>query len=474
MPNPTGVLSRELLPASIAIYVTVALAAFEALAVAAALPEVAADLGSVPLLPWVITAFLLTSGVATIVSGRLIDSLGLKTMFPIAVILFAGSGTAAAFVPTMPAMIAARALQGAGAGMVVAVGLAAVSLLYPPQLTGRAFAANSTVWGVMGVAGPGIAAFMLTQLDWRWIFLINLPLGLLALAAGMRVMPPARSGSGGRSVDVTGTLLALAFTLALLLAIDGLDTSSALWGTSAAAFGYLFYRHSGRSKSPVVERRYLGEAPFAPLALSISLLITGAIAANAFVPVYVRAGRLESAATAAWSVLFFTIGWTLGSNLSSRLLDTRPERAVIRYGFGLTTPGLVVTGTAALMSGPLPLVFTGLLLAGSGVGLSTNAALTHLRNISDPDEIGRSTAAHQFFRNQGFAIGSALGGALLFAVVTASIGDPDLVRQLLESAEPVAGRAAADAVANGFGISSLVGAGISALGILPLLLRERR
>ena len=93
--SPTSVLARPLLPASIAIFVTVALAAFEGLAVAAALPEIAADLGDVSLLPWVITSFLLTSGVATVVSGRLIDNVGVKLMFRIAVIVFTIAGVLA-------------------------------------------------------------------------------------------------------------------------------------------------------------------------------------------------------------------------------------------------------------------------------------------------------------------------------------------------------------------------------------------
>jgi MFS family permease len=175
---PTSVLSRELLPASIAIYTTVALAAFEGLAVSAALPQVAADLGDVHLLPWVVTGYLLMSGVATVVAGPLVDSYGVRAVFRAAIVVFVTGAVLASFVPSMPLMVAARLIHGAGGGAIIAVGIAAVSLIYPGHLIGRAFAANATVWGVMGVAGPGIAAFMLTTLNWRWIFLVNIPLGL--------------------------------------------------------------------------------------------------------------------------------------------------------------------------------------------------------------------------------------------------------------------------------------------------------
>ncbi len=468
MATPASVLSRELLPASIAIFVTVALAAFEGLAVAAALPEVAADLGSVALLPWVITSFLLTSGVATIVSGRLIDTIGVRTMFRIAVVVFSGAGVLAAFAPSMQIMIVLRAAQGAGAGMVIAVGLAAVSLIYPPHLTGRAFAANSTVWGVMGVASPAIAAVMLTQLDWRWIFLINLPLGLVSLAAGWRVMPPPRDPSTRKPMDYIGAGLALIFSAAVLFAVNDLEWVSFVWLLVAIAAGAVFYRRAGSLPAPLVERRYLSQAPFAPLAFAISLLITGAIAPNAFVPLYVSAGRLASEATTAWSVLFFTVGWTAGANLSSRLLDTRSQLTVIRYGFASTIPSLVLTAIAGAFSLDLGVLFATLFGVGVGVGLATNASLTLLRDVSAPLEIGRSTAAHQFFRNQGFAFGSAIGGAALFAVVASVVGDPELVREVLAGESLSVGGEVSGAVESGFALSAAIGAGISASGLLAL------
>lgn len=476
MAKPTSVLSRELLPASIAIFGTVSLAAFEGLAVAAALPEVAADLGSVALLPWVITSFLLTSGVATIVSGRLIDTIGVRTMFRVAVAVFAGAGVLAAFAPSMGIMIALRAVQGAGSGMVVAVGLAAVSLIYPPHLTGRAFAANSTVWGVMGVASPAIAAAMLTQLDWRWIFLINLPLGVISLAAGWRVMPPIQELSGRKPMDYVGAGLALVFSAAVLFAVNDLQWVSIGWLIVAIGSAYVFYRRAGSREAPLVERRYLSHAPFAPLAVAISLLITGAIAPNAFVPLYVSAGRLASEATTAWSVLFFTVGWTAGANLSSRLLDSRSQLTVIRYGFASTVPSLVLTAVAGALSLTLGVLFAALFGVGVGIGLATNAALTLLRDVSAPQEIGRSTAAHQFFRNQGFAFGSAIGGAALFAVVASAVGDPELVRNVLAGDSVSVGGQVSSAVEQGFALSAMIGAAISASGLLflrPLSHRDR-
>jgi MFS family permease len=461
------------LPASIAIYTTVALVAFEGLAVAAALPQVAADLGGVALLPWVITAFLLMSGVSTVTAGPLVDAIGVQTMFRIAVVVFTVGGVAAAFVPTMPLMIAARVVQGVGGGLVVAVGLAGVSLVFPDHLVGRAFAANSTVWGAMGVAGPAIAAFMLTALSWRWIFLVNLPLGSLALVAGWRVLPGPVTGGARRRLDAFGVALVLGFNLALLLAIDRLSSVSLLWSGSAVALAALYWRHARRSAQPVMRLRHLVFRPLGPLAISLSLLLTGAFATGSFVPLYVQGGRGAGPALTAWSVLFLTIGWTIGANVSSRMLDRMAETSVMVVGFAFTVPSLAVLAVLGWIDGVLVLVFAVLFTAGIGIGASTNAGLTLLRALSPSDEIGRATAAHQFYRNLGFALGSAIGGAAILFVVGAAVGDLEAVRSLLAGDTSGASSTATAAIADGFATAAAVGSMIALIGVVPLIALRR-
>ncbi|MDH3293987.1 MAG: MFS transporter, partial [Acidimicrobiia bacterium] len=237
-----GILSGPYRPAAIAIFTTVALAAFEGMAVAAALPQVAADLGGVALLPWVITSFLLASSVTTVVSGPFIDGIGVARIFRVAVIVFSVTGTAAAFAPSMPVMIALRVAQGAAGGLLISSGLAAVALVYPQQLVGRAYAGNSTVWGVMSVASPGLTAAMLTYLNWRWIFLINLPLGVLALIAGHKNLPGPADDSPVVA-DYTGAALVAGLTTALLFALDALGPLTVVWLAVSGFLAALYLRH---------------------------------------------------------------------------------------------------------------------------------------------------------------------------------------------------------------------------------------
>lgn len=457
-----------MLPASTAIFTTTALVAFEALAVTAALPELAADLGGVALLPWVITGYIVTSSVSTVIAGPLVDGIGAHIMFRWAVAIFVVASVAAAAAPSMPLLVLARVVHGAGAGLISAVGLAAVGLVYPARLISRAFAANATVWGAMGVAGPGIAAALLTTLNWRWIFLVSVPLGLLALAAGWRVLP-GPAGERQVKIDRTGVLLLTVFSIAMVVGVDRLD----IWSVVAAAvlllIGFVYWRHANRHEFPVLRLEHLARQPYLGLAVGIGLLLAGAIAPETYVPLYVRGARGAGPALTAWSVLFFTVGWTIGANVAGRLVDRMQATSLTIGGFFATVPALVGLWIAASVEAPLWVIFLLLTVVGTGVGGVTNAGLTILRVASRDDELGRATAAHQFARSQGFAIGPALGGALILLVVGRRIGDVEQVQNLLTGA---AGSLAGDvsgAIGEGFGTTALVGAGVAALGLGPIL-----
>ncbi len=467
---PRSVISRELLPAGFAIYMVVGLSAFEGLAVSAALPQVAGDLGGVGLLPWVITAYLLSSGVATVIAGPLVDAYGVRATYRWAVLVFAFAGFAAGLSPTLSTMVVLRLVQGIGGEFLVAIALTAVGLVYPDHLIGRAYAASSVVWGVMGVAGPALAAGLLTFASWRWIFFINLPLGLLALVAGWRVMPSPVGDSSPR-VDVRGALAIATIAAATVLGVDALDWRSSLWAGAAVASGLWYLRHARLAPNPVVRIEHIARQPFVGLAAGIGLVLAGAFTMYAYLPFFVRAGRGGSSALTAWSLLFFTVGWTSGAMIGSRMLDRRSESAMILVGFATIIPSMAVMAIGAGVNAPLWVVFAGSLGVGFGLGMATNAALTLLRASTSADQIGRASAAHQFARIQGFTVGAAIGGAVLLAVVGSRVGDVELVRDMLSGSAP-ATDVATKAVQLGFALSGSIGIVLELIG-LGIVIRTR-
>lgn len=472
MPEPRSVLSRELLPATTAVFASAALASFQALGIAAALPDIATDLGNVSLLPWVITAYLLTSSLATVVAGPFIDAVGVSRMFRLAVVVFAATGFATAFAPSMEVLVGLRLLQGAGAGLILSTGTAAISLVYPQHLVGRAFAANATVWGVMGVAGPALAAFILTFLSWEWIFYANLPLGAIALVAAWKVFPGPFGEAAGR-FDLLGSSLLAAVTVASLLAVDSLDVTSLIWLAVAAGSLMVYSRHARRARPPVVRPEHIVPQPYRGLALSTGLLLTGTFAMSTYIPLYVRAGLEGSPALTAWSVLPLTVGWTVGAVVSSRLADRHSESWIVLLGFMVGMPSLAAVWISITIDLPVHAVFFVFFTSGVGVGMATNAALTLLRAVTRSTQMGRVVSAHLFARNQGFTFGSAIGGAVLLLVVTLQLGDVELVRELIASPEGGGPPGAAAAVRAGFSSTVAVGFGLVVLGWLAAL-RMRR
>jgi MFS family permease len=430
-PATPGLLSPEHRNLSIAIYTTIALIAFEGTSVAAALPELAAELGDVGRLPWVITAFLFALGLSTLIAGPLVDAIGSRRLFFWSAIGFAGTGFLAGLAPTLDVLIGIRLAQGATSGVLFGATLAAVNLGFPPGLTARAFAANSTIWGVMGASAPAIAAAMLSVASWRWIFFINLPLGAVALVAGRRAMPGRQPDAEPLSVDLRGAAFAGVFTLASIAAVDQLGWQSIAFAALAVASVAGYVRHAQRAERPVVALRHITAQPYRSIAVVPSLMLTAAFTTNIYVTVYVAAGRDVSNGAAAFSVLFFTIGWTVGANTSSLLMNRMSPAAVMSAGLGAGVAGMVIVVAGVAANTVLAVAFFGLLVLGVGIGLTTNASLVVLRAETPPAQIGRASAANQFARSQGFTLGAAAGGAILLFVVDRRLGSVDPIRTLL-------------------------------------------
>ena len=159
--NKNSIWTGRYLPITLANLTVVAVAAFDGLAIVAALPNIAKDLGNVSLSPWVLTAYLATSALAAIVAGPIIDTIGVRRTFQITGLWFLFTSALAAVAPSMTLLVAARSLQGIGGGLVIAVALASVGLAYPENLRPTAFAANSMVWGTLGLGGPVLAGCLL-------------------------------------------------------------------------------------------------------------------------------------------------------------------------------------------------------------------------------------------------------------------------------------------------------------------------
>ncbi|MFT7476431.1 MAG: MFS family permease [Verrucomicrobiales bacterium] len=435
---------------------TIAVAGYNNLSVSAALPAIGEDLGNLELLPWIITIELIASAVAVLAIGPVIDSFGTRIVFRASLVAFGVASLACAFAPTLATLIVARAFQGLTTGAIIANVMTAIGLGVPEALRARAYAANSSVWGIMGVGGPAVAALILTIADWSAIFLVNLPVALIAGIVGWNAFPEAEAEATTHPSDRRGLVIVVFFTLLSLGALSSLSWWSPIAFAVSLVFIGLYAVHEKMVEAPVVRVRHVTAPTIRLLHIAAFLTVTSAICASTFLPVYVKGARGASTAEAAFTVVFLTVGWTSGAFISSRISELRRGEFAMLIGAGMLAVSVTITALAVWFTWPLWAIFAALTGVGMGVGGLSSATLGVLQSKAIPAEMGRVNSAHQFMRTLGFTYGAALGGAVLFSVVKWRLGDAEVVRDLLGDDAVTVEAGTIDALARGFAWSAVV------------------
>jgi len=455
------------------------LAAFDGMAVIAALPSIAADLGDVSLLPWVSTAYLGTSAVAVLIGGPIIDAIGVRRTFRITGLWFLIASAGAAVAPSMPLLVAVRVVHGFGGGLVMAVVLATVGIAYPASLRRRAFAAVSMVWGVMSFGGPALAGLLLAVGGWRFVFAVQLPLTTLALAVGWSTLPGTRRRPTAISTDWVGVGLISSVVVLLLAAVGQIGIQWSVSGGSAAlavAAGAVYWWHAGRVNEPILARTHITRFPLAWVHLTAGLVMIAGLAVENYLPLYVQLTRGRSVEFAAFSITFLSVGWTSGSFIFSRLLSHWRESAVILLGAVLSVPSLAAAGLLVAREGSLTWILGTFVFVGLGVGFVSTASQTLMQAASDESEMGRVNAAHQFVRNLSITLAVALGGAVILSVVDAQVGDVETVRSVLAGEDVAVGAETMAAVGDGLALAHVpsVVMALGCLGVAVSLIRREK
>lgn len=429
----TGLLGPRYRPVTVSLMSAISLVAYNNLAVTAALPDIGNDLGSVDLLPWVVTVELLASAIAVLAIGPVVDGLGVRSVFRVSMLAFMASSVLSALSPTMVVLIAARTAQGLAAGGVMGTSLASIGLAFDPAARPRMYAAISAVWGVLGVAGPAVAAVLLSLFGWHSVFLVIVVIGVPASLIGWNRLPGRREGAEPTTAPFDGIGLAVVTVLTVCLLV-GASTPSA-WALAylavAVALGGLYVLRARRVADPVVRIGHLVSRRWRNIHITSSLAVGGGTGASSFLPVYLTGARGLSPGQAAFSVLFMVFGWSLAAWLASRMLERLRPPQVITRGSVTLTVGCVGAAVAAGLELPVAVLLPCFLVLGGGIGTMTTAGLALLQSRAGPEEMGRASSAHQFLRSLGFAYGAALAGLVLFWVVGRRVDDVESVRHLL-------------------------------------------
>ena len=456
---------------TIAVMACVGIIAYNNLAVAAALPEVGSDLGNVALLPWTISAELLTAGVAILVAGPLVDGLGPRRIFRWSAAAFIATSILCGAATSMAVLVGARALQGVAAGLLFTVTMTVMGLSYEADARARVFAINSIVWGVMSVAGPSIAALMVSVISWRGVFLFNVPVTMLAAFLAWQRLPDRPETSEGRQrFDGRGIALVTMVSAAGLAVVEG---SVLIVGIGAAVslvglVGYVI--PAPRTPHPVMRLAHVWGERYRSIHTTSMLAVGGALGFHAFLPVYMKAVRDASTSVAAFSVVYLSLGWTVGAVASSRLQQILGREQVILLGSLVLAPGFYGTAAAVFTEAPLPLMYIALAVAGLGVGAISTTGANLLQTRSPAAEMGRVSAAHQFVRTLFITYSVGVAGALILSTVDRRTGDIEAVRELLGGDDGAVDPAVADALGAGFSFA-MIAACVAATLCVPSAMR---
>ena len=387
------------------------LGALEATVVGTAMPTVIATLGGLAHYSWVFSAYLLTSTASVPIWGRLSDLYGRRRMYLLGVTVFLAGSVLSGMATSMMQLIAARALQGLGAGAIIPLSMTIIGELYTLAERARTQAVFSGVWGVASIAGPLVGGYITDALSWRWVFYINLPFGLLCLLVIFFAYPPRRDATQVR-VDWAGAALMFSGVSALLLALGGQTGAGFVWLVASVILLGSFAWVERRVPEPILPID-LFRTPLIARTNVVAFLFGAAMFGGiAFIPLYLQ-GVLGATATQAGQVLTpLFLGWVATSIIAARLTVKLGYRRIALAGSVLLTAGFSGLALLTPESSRMHLLLSCLLM-GLGMGSSMLSLLLAVQHGVERSRLGIATSLNQFSRSIGASVGVAAMGALM-------------------------------------------------------------
>jgi EmrB/QacA subfamily drug resistance transporter len=396
------------------------LAALDQNIVNTALPRMAADLGGMSHLSWVVTAFMLTATTTTPLYGKLSDLYGRRLLFFVAIVVFLAGSLLCGAARSMGQIIAFRAIQGLGAGGLLTLAQAAIGDVVSPRDRPRYQGLFTGTFALSSVAGPLLGGLITSALSWRWVFYVNLPVGALALAMiaiGLRT-PPSRKA---RSIDFAGALLLAGATAALLLLLAwGGDEfpwasrdSMGLLATTATLIA-LFIWWEGRAAEPLIRLPLFRNRVYARGVAVGGMMTFAMLGSTVFLPLYFQLVLGMNPAVAGAMMLPQVVGMLLTSVIGGRIVaKLGRNRPFLLAGLGLEAIALASLAVFAFIGASPAIFLISMGALGLGMGMGMPNLTTAVQNAVSHRELGAATGAMSFVRALGGALGVAASGTIM-------------------------------------------------------------
>jgi EmrB/QacA subfamily drug resistance transporter len=397
------------------------LASIEVTVVATAMPSIVEQIGGLALYPWVFSAYLLTQTVTIPLYGRLADLHGRRPVYVGGVALFLLGSVLAGMAPSMPALVAARAVQGLGAGCVIPLTMTIFGDLYEVSTRTKLQGLFSLVWGFSSVAGPLAGGTIVMHLSWHWVFLLNVPFGLLSAVAVAWLLKERPLGRR-RPLDLGGAFTLSAATLLLLVALLPADqrplaAGPFLWLAGAVLCALAFLGLERRHPEPLVPLDLFRDR--VQVAANAAGVLQGVVlfGVSSYLPLYIQAVRGKTPIEAGALLIPLSLGWTVATFVGGRVVRRVGFQLLVRVGSTLIAVGAGL-GYLGIVLDLLWVGVLGLVSYGLGMGLCVSSFVVSVQERVPPARRGIATALTQFSRS----IGGAVGVAVLGVVLTTAVG----------------------------------------------------
>lgn len=397
------------------------LAALDTLIMSAAMPTIVADLGGLHLYSWVFSTYLLSRAVALPVFGKLADLFPTRRLYMASILIFLAGSVLAGMAHSMLALTVFRAVQGIGAGGNFALVYIVLSDISKPENRGRMMSYASFVWGLASVMGPSLGGFIVGWVSWRWIFYINIPVGLLSLVGIWFFLTETREKHQVIEIDYAGILTLVVAILSFLTAFL-LGGRTYAWASTpiVGLFGLFaistagFYLAERRSREPIFCFDFFRRRGFTTGNGLVFFSSVAIFSLSAFSPLFIQGALGQSPFQLGLVMVSLSFGWSGGALLCGRQANRFGEK-----------PFAIVGGLILILGCAMAVRFsagTGLWacalaigLAGVGMGFTSIATLLIVQNSVDQRDLGVATSSHQFTRTLGGTVGIGICGSLVTA-----------------------------------------------------------
>ncbi|MET9508948.1 MDR family MFS transporter [Streptomyces flavidovirens] len=409
---------RTILVAIGALLLGMLLAALDQTIVSTALPTIVSELGGMEHLSWVVTAYMLAATAATPLWGKLGDQYGRKKLFQAAIVIFLIGSALCGVAQDMSQLIGFRAVQGLGGGGLMVLSMAIVGDLVPPRERGRYQGLFGAVFGATSVLGPLLGGLFTEHLSWRWVFYINLPVGVVALLVIAAVLHiPVRPSR--HTIDYLGTALIASVAVCLVL-VASLGGTTWAWGSAQiiglAVLGAVllvwFVRVERKAAEPVLPLKLFKLRTFTLVAVISFVVGFAMFGAMTYLPTFIQVVQDVSPTMSGVHMLPMVLGMLLTSTASGQIVSRTGRWKVFPIaGTGITALGLLLLHQLTETTGAWEMS-TFFFVFGAGLGLVMQVLVLVAQNAVRYEDLGVATSGATFFRSIGASFGVAVFGTI--------------------------------------------------------------